>query len=164
MTTQPHYNVLFICEANAGRSLMAEAMLNKMGHGSFNAYSAGKSPANKPHPYAINALRAEGFTTDGLRSKSWDEFLGDNAKHKMDFIITLCDSMREPNCPTKWPGEPIVAHWHFDNPVLMTDEAPELQEHADRVQRELANRIHAFIALPFEQLDRMALHHHIANL
>lgn len=151
------YNVLFLCANNAGRSLMAEAMMQKMGHDKFNAYSAGNNPADVANPMAIAALNAENFDTSHLQPKHWQTFVGEDAP-EMDFIFTLCDDTREDSCPN-WSGDPVTAHWHFADPAQAGDEVAQKDAYS-HVQRELANRIRMFLSLPISHIDRMSKHHH----
>jgi arsenate reductase (thioredoxin) len=115
MTHQP-INVLFLCTHNSARSILAEAILNHIGQGRFKAFSAGSSPREnqQPHPLGLQALREAGISTDGLRSKSWDEFAQPDAPH-MDLVVTVCDNAAGEQCPY-WPGGPAKAHWGYADP------------------------------------------------
>jgi protein-tyrosine-phosphatase len=103
------YNVLFLCTGNSARSILAEAILNRIGGGKFRAFSAGSFPKGKVHPHALALLERLGYPTGDLRSKSWDEFAVDGAP-ELDFIFTVCDNAANEVCPV-WPGRPVTAHW-----------------------------------------------------
>src|ERR1700734_4217154 len=122
-----HYNVLFLCTGNSARSIMAEAILNHKGKGGFTAYSAGSHPSGAPRPEALKQLESAGISTEGLRSKSWDEFATPNAPH-MDFVFTVCDNAENEVCPF-WPGQPITAHWSVADPAAIAG-SPETIERA----------------------------------
>ncbi len=156
--SHPVYNVLFLCKTNAARSLMAEVMMNHWGHGHFQAFSAGSQPAAAPHPTALGILQAEGFATEHLRSKNWQEYVGEDAP-QMDFIFTLCDEMEADACPA-WPGEPVTGFWHFANPVQPDADPAAEQAAFAQVQMQIANRIRLFLSLPEGTLAQMAHHPH----
>src|SRR5438045_9346352 len=107
--TNNHYNVLFLCTGNSARSILAEAILNAKHNPSFTAFSAGSHPSGKVRPEAIARLQAAHIPVDGLRSKSWDEFVKPDAP-KLDFVFTVCDNAANEVCPF-WPGQPMTAHW-----------------------------------------------------
>lgn len=152
------YNVLFLCEDNAARSLMAEAMMKKMGHKHFNVYSAGLHPAEQPNPMALDVLLKEGFHTDKLKPKRWQQFVGDGAP-EMDFVFTLCQKTRDESSFEVFAGDPVTAHWHFADPHNESC-LDEQRKAFSKVQRELANRIRMFLSLPNNHIDKMAMHHH----
>ncbi len=160
--TEPVYNVLFICTGNSARSIIAEAILNKEGHGRFLAYSAGSHPAGSVNPHALTLLKTLGYDTAAFRSKSWDEFAASGAP-EMDFIFTVCDDAAGESCPV-WPGHPASAHWAVTDPAKVTGTAAEIAEAFDETYRLLANRIAAFVSLPLEKLDHAALHKHLSDI
>lgn len=147
------YNVLFLCTGNSARSILAEAAMNKLGAGRFHAYSAGSFPKGEVHPVALGLLSSMGFRTDGLRSKSWDEFARPGAP-EIDFIITVCDNAAGEMCPA-WPGHPMTAHWGIEDPAAV--EGDGQVEAFQQAMRYLSNRISLFLALPSESHDRTAL-------
>ncbi len=149
------YNVLFLCTGNSARSIMAEAILNRLGAGRFKAYSAGSHPKGEIHPSAVAILEKSGFLTDGFRSKSWDEFARPGAP-PLDFVFTVCDDAAKEQCPY-WPGQPMTAHWGQPDPAAV--EGTEVEKHlafADAF-RMLYNRISIFTALPMKSLDQLSL-------
>ena len=149
------YNVLFLCTGNSARSILAEAMLNKEGKGRFRAFSAGSQPKVEPNRLALQVLRETDYPTEGLRSKSWDEFAAPGAP-PLDFVFTVCDNAAGEACPY-WPGQPVTAHWGIEDPAAV--EGPDMQRKTAFVtaQRYLTNRIAAFVALPLASLDQVAL-------
>ena len=151
--TDKIYNVLFLCTGNSARSILAEALLNRMGQGRFRAYSAGSFPKGKVHAQTLALLDELGFETEGLRSKSWDEFSGPDAP-KLDFIFTVCDNAAGETCPA-WPGKPMTAHWGIEDPAAV--EGPGQREAFERALHYLSNRISLFLALPHESIDEMAM-------
>ncbi len=149
------FNVLFLCTGNTARSILAESILRHDGGERFQAFSAGSQPKGQVHPLALKLLRAEGFPTDGLRSKSWEEFASPDAPH-IDFIFTVCDNAAGEVCPI-WPGTPMTAHWGVDDPAAV--EGTLVQQEAAFVNafKQLRRRISVFTALPFASLDHLAL-------
>ncbi len=151
--TQRVFNVLFLCTGNSARSILAESLLNHLGGGRFRGYSAGSFPKGAIHPMSITLLRSLGLPTEGLRSKSWDEFAAAGAP-EMDFVFTVCDQAAGEVCPI-WPGKPVTAHWGVPDPAAV--EGSEA-EHAFRsALRALENRIRLFVSLPIDKLDRLAV-------
>lgn len=147
------YNVLFLCTGNSARSILAEALLNRAGGELFRAYSAGSFPKGDVHPMALQVLREAGHSTDGLRSKSWDEFAEPGAP-QMDFVITVCDNASGETCPI-WPGHPLTAHWGIQDPAKVE---PARQSDAFfTAMTYLKTRISLFTALSLETIDEMAL-------
>lgn len=147
------YNVLFLCTGNSARSILAEALLNRDGQGRFLAYSAGSFPKGEVHPMALRLLTELGFVTDGLRSKSWDEFAAPDAP-ELDFIFTVCDDAAGEVCPI-WPGHPVSAHWGIEDPGRVEGEGQ--RQAFVTAMAQLRNRIAPFLALPIEAIDRMSL-------
>jgi protein-tyrosine-phosphatase len=149
------YRVLILCTGNSARSILAEALLNKLGAGRFVAYSAGSQPKGKVHPLALELLRERGYAVDHFRSKSWDEFSMPTAP-RLDFIFTVCSNAAAETCPI-WPGHPATAHWGVDDPAAASGSHDEQRAAFDRAYRELEARIMRFIALPIDSLARDAL-------
>ncbi len=149
------YNVLFLCTGNSARSILAEAVMNHVGQGRFRAYSAGSTPKGDVHPMTLEALRKVGISTEGLRSKAWDEFATPGAP-KMDFVITVCDNAAGEVCPV-WPGQPMTAHWGIEDPAALEGPAFKQQAAFEDALRFMRNRITAFISLPLTSIDRMSL-------
>lgn len=149
------YNVLFLCTGNSARSVLAECILNREGHGRFKAFSAGSYPKGEVHPYAINHLRQSNFKTDELRSKSWDEFADDGAP-SMDFVFTMCDEAANEVCPI-WPGQPMTAHWGIPDPAAAEGSETEKRAAFAEAFQKLVDRISNFASLPIDSLDRLSL-------
>jgi protein-tyrosine-phosphatase len=145
-------NVLFLCTHNSARSILAEATLNHIGGGRFRAYSAGSSPrANQqPNPLGLQVLQAAGISTDGLRSKSWDEFAGPDAP-RMDLIITVCDNAAGEVCPI-WPGHPATAHWGYADPSETQGTQEQKLEAFRRTLQAIKRRLDLLVSLPPEKL------------
>ena len=156
------YNVLFLCTGNSARSLMAEALINHWGKGRFTGYSAGSMPKGAPHPYTLDLLAKAGLPTDGLRSKSWDEFAQPGTP-VLDFVFTVCDSAAAETCPI-WPGQPMTAHWGITDPAAVDGTEEEKRKAFRTALRELENRIKIFISLRVEGLDRLVLKQHLDKI
>ncbi len=149
------YNVLFLCTGNSARSVMAEAILNKLGQGKFRAYSAGSQPKGKVHPAIIQLLQGLGYDTDGFRSKSWSEFARPGAP-ALDFVFTVCDDAAGEACPV-WPGQPMTAHWGVPDPAAARGSEAEIALAFKDAYRMLNQRIGIFVNLPIRSLDRLSL-------
>jgi len=149
------YNVLFLCTGNSARSVMAEALLNYWGQGRFRAFSAGSKPKGEVHPLTLEALERIHLPTEGVRSKSWDEFSAPSAP-KLDFVFTVCGNAAREQCPF-WPGQPMTSHWGIDDPAAVEGSLEERRRAFNCALRELDARIKLFISLPFASLDKMAL-------
>ena len=149
------YNVLVLCTGNSARSIMAEALINAMGNGRFRAYSAGSHPTGVVNPFAVEQLAALGYPLDTLRSKSWGEFARPGAS-QMDFVITVCDKAAGEVCPV-WPGQPISAHWGFEDPAAVEGDDEVKRRAFAKIFRQITNRVRIFINLPLEKLDTLAI-------
>ena len=154
MADQP-YNVLFLCTGNSARSIIAEAILNKVGGGKFRAYSAGSQPKRQVNPETIRLLRSLGYETEGFRSKSWNEFTAPGAP-KFDFVFTVCDNAAAEACPV-WPGQPMTAHWGVPDPAEASGTPAEIALAFKDTYRMLHQRIAIFTALPLRALDQLSL-------
>ena len=149
------YNVLFLCTGNSARSIIAECLLNRIGRGRFQAFSAGSQPKGEVHPFALQLLQRQNYPIDVLRSKDWAEFSAPDAP-ELDFVFTLCDSAAAEECPV-WPGQPMTAHWGLPDPAAA--DGTEAERHlafADTL-RMLTNRLEIFTSLPLASLDRLSL-------
>ena len=149
------WNVLFLCTGNSARSVMAEGILNHLGKGRFTTYSAGSHPSGKVRPEALKQLEQSGISTEGIRSKSWDEFAGPDAP-KMDFVFTVCDNAAHEVCPV-WPGHPATAHWGVEDPAVVTGTPEEIARAFQEAFVILERRIRLLLALPVTELERMEL-------
>ena len=151
----PAYNILFLCTGNSARSIMAEAILNHKGKPAFTAYSAGSHPSGIPRPEALAQLASAGISTEGLRSKSWDEFATPGAPH-LDFVFTVCDNAANEVCPY-WPGQPMTAHWGIPDPVAVRGTPQEIARAFRDAFTILDRRISLFLALPLATLQQLSL-------
>lgn len=156
MSSSP-LNVLFLCTHNSARSILAEATLNHIGGGRFKGFSAGSSPREnqQPHPIGLQTLRNAGIATDGLRSKSWDEFALSDAPH-MDLIITVCDNAAGEVCPL-WPGKPATAHWGYADPSAGDGSDAEKAEAFKNTLHAIRGRLDLLVNLPADKLEAMAI-------
>jgi arsenate reductase (thioredoxin) len=158
----PHYNVLFLCTGNSARSLLAEAILNHKARGIFTAYSAGSHPSGTPRPEALAQLASAGISTEGLRSKSWDEFAAPNAP-QMNFVFTVCDNAANEVCPF-WPGQPMTAHWGIPDPAAVTGSPEAIARTFRDAFIILDRRISLFLALPLATLGQLAIQKEITQI
>lgn len=156
------YDVLFLCTGNSARSILAEAILNRLGEGRFRAHSAGSFPKGAVHPLALDLLQRENHPTAALRSKSWDEFAAPGTP-PLDFVFTVCDQAAGEACPV-WPGQPVTAHWGLPDPAAVEGTPAEQRLAFAETYRRLERRIGAFVNLPLASLDRMALQHRLAEI
>ena len=164
MATDKPLNVLFLCTHNSARSILAEGLLNHLGGGRFKAYSAGSSPRDnqRPHPMAIAALEQAGVCTEGLRSKSWDEFGAPDAP-PMDLVITVCDSAAGEACPY-WPGRPATAHWGYADPSQAEGSDEGRQAAFRQTLLAMRQRLERLVNLPPSSLARHALQQSASDL
>ena len=153
-------NVLFLCTGNSARSILAEALLNRDGAGRFSAFSAGSFPKGEVHPMALKVLAEAGLSTEGLRSKSWDEFAAPGAPD-LDFIITVCDNAAGEVCPV-WPGKPITAHWGIEDPAAV--EGPRQRQAFVTAFDHMHDRISRLLALPIDELHPATLRQRLREI
>lgn len=157
---QPLRHVLVLCTGNSARSILGEAILNKLGSGRFRAYSAGSKPKGKVHPCALHLLREKGYATDSLRSKSWDEFSGKDAT-EMDIVITVCGNAANETCPV-WLGSPLTVHWGQEDPAAVSEK--QQQAAFEQAYSILSQRMQALIDLPIESLPTAELKEKLQNI
>jgi arsenate reductase len=157
-------NVLFLCTGNSARSILAEALANSLavGKGKFRAYSAGSHPKGAPHPMALELLEQSRIPTDGLRSKSWDEFAKPDAP-AMDFVVTVCDQAAGEQCPC-WPGQPVTAHWGMPDPAAVEGTQEQTRRAFSDTASMLRWRIELLASLPLEKLGRLSLEKQIRDI
>jgi arsenate reductase (thioredoxin) len=156
------YNVLFLCTGNSARSIMVESILRAMGGGRFGAHSAGSRPTGTANRYALEYLQKSHLPTDGLRSKSWDEFARPEAP-RLDFIFTVCDNAAGEICPV-WSGRPTTAHWGIPDPAAVEGSDEDKRKAFAQASGTLLDRIRAFISLPLARLDRLSLQRRLSEL
>jgi arsenate reductase len=157
-----HFNVLFLCTGNSARSIMAEAIMNFKGRPNFTAYSAGSQPSGAVSPEAIAQLQSAHLPTEGLRSKSWQEFAQPNAP-KLDFVFTVCDNAAKEVCPI-WPGQPLTAHWGVPDPAAVTGTPDEIERAYRSAFMTLERRIDLFLSLPLATVGKLAIESEIRNI
>jgi len=158
----PHYNVLFLCTGNSARSIMAEAIMNHKGAPHFTAYSAGSHPAGFVRPEAVRQIEAARLSTEGLHSKSWNEFSKPNAP-PLSFVFTVCDNAAKEVCPF-WPGQPLTAHWGIPDPAAVQVTVEEIERAFKTAFAALDRRISLFLCLPLATLDTFALQKEIDEI
>jgi arsenate reductase len=156
------FNALFLCTGNSARSIMAEAILNKLGVGKVRAYSAGSQPKGEVHPETLRLLQSLGYDTSGFRSKSWQEFAKPGAP-SLDFAFTVCDNAAGEACPV-WPGQPMTAHWGISDPAQAKGTEAEIALAFKNAYRMLHRRIAIFTALPLHALDKLALQNKLKEI
>ena len=162
MTAQRPYNVLFLCTGNSARSILAESLLNALGKGRFRGFSAGSFPKGQVHPLALELLKRMNLPSEGLRSKSWDEFATPDAP-ALDFIFTVCDNAAGEVCPI-WPGKPMTAHWGIADPAAVEGSDLDKAFAFRKAVKELETRIKLFVALPIESLDAPTLREKLRSI
>ena len=156
------YNALFLCTGNSARSILAEVLLNRLGRGRFRAFSAGSHPRGHVHPFTLRLLEELRESTEGLRSKSWDEFANPGSP-ELDFVFTVCSKAAGEECPV-WPGQPVTAHWGIDDPAAAEGSELERLRAFRRAYNELQTRIRLFTSLRLELLDRLALQRELTKI
>jgi arsenate reductase len=156
------YNVLFLCTGNSARSILAEAILNHKAKGAFTAYSAGSHPSGMVRPEALRQLELAGLSTEGLRSKSWDEFAAPDAP-KMSFVFTVCDNAANEACPF-WPGQPMTAHWGIPDPVAVKGTSEEKERAFRDAFSILDRRISLLLSLPLSTLEQLAIQREVDKI
>jgi arsenate reductase (thioredoxin) len=149
------YNVLFLCTGNSARSILAESIMNRLGKGRFRAFSAGSHPNGRVNPFALALLSQLDFPTEGLRSKSWDEFATVQSPH-LDFVITVCDNAAGEVCPY-WPGHPMTAHWGIPDPAAVQGTDVDKSLAFRQAFKAMETRIKLFLSLPIASIDQMRL-------
>jgi arsenate reductase len=162
MKMKGRYNVLFLCTGNSARSIMAEAILNQKGKPNFTAYSAGSHPTGIVRPEALQQIELARMPTDGLRSKSWDEFAQPGAP-ALNFVFTVCDRAAQEVCPI-WPGQPMTAHWGVPDPAAVQGTAEDIARAFRDAFVALDRRISLFLCLPLSSLDKLALQREIDRI
>jgi protein-tyrosine-phosphatase len=155
--TDKTINVLFLCTHNSARSILAEALLNHLGQGRFKGFSAGSSPRDnqQPNPLGLQTLQKAGISTDGLYSKSWDEFALPDAPH-MDLVITVCDNAAGEVCPF-WPGQPATAHWSYSDPSAGDGTDEQKLEAFRQTLHAIRHRLELFVNLPVTSVTKLML-------
>src|SRR5580693_4345797 len=158
----PHYNVLFLCTGNSARSIMAEGILNRKGKPNFTAYSAGSQPTGKVRPEALKQLELAKLPTEGMRSKSWEEFSRTGAP-PLHFVFTVCDNAAAEVCPV-WPGQPMTAHWGVPDPAAVKGTPEQIEKAFRDAFLLLDRRISLFLALPLSSLEKLAIQKEIDQI
>jgi protein-tyrosine-phosphatase len=155
-------NVLFLCTHNSARSIIAEAVMNRLGMGKFKGYSAGSQPSGRVHPFAMDLLQKLNYDTSALRSKNWEEFAAPGAP-QLDFVFTVCDNAANEVCPY-WPGQPMSAHWGLPDPSAYEGSETERRVAFADTHRMLYQRISIFTNLPLPSLDKLSLQRHLDEI
>ena len=162
MTNAQPLNVLFLCTHNSARSIIAEAIMNRLGMGKFKGYSAGSQPSGRVHPYAMDLLQKLNYDTSALRSKSWEEFTAPEAP-QLDFVFTVCDNAANEVCPV-WPGQPMSAHWGLPDPSAYEGTETERRVAYADTHRMLYQRIGIFTNPPLASLDKLSLQRRLDDI
>lgn len=155
------FNILFLCTGNSARSQLAEAVATTLSHGRFLGHSAGTkhTKGDDIHPMVVELVHDMGYSTKQMRKKDWDEYASPDAP-EMDFVITLCDEVVKEKCP-KWKGDPISAHWSLPDPTKIAGSEEDIREAFIKCEMNLRSRLDLLLDLPIEDLDKMAIHHHV---
>ena len=161
MSSKP-FNVLFLCTGNSARSIIGEAIMNRVGAGKFKGYSAGSMPKGEVHPLTLKLLRQLNYDTTTLRSKPWDEFAAPDAP-RLDFVFTVCDNAANETCPI-WPGQPMSAHWGVPDPAAVGGTDTEKALAFAETYRMLNSRISIFTSLPLDSLDKLSLQRRLEDI
>ena len=156
------YNVLFLCTGNSARSIIAEALVNHLGHGRFRGYSAGSFPSGRVHALALEVIAPLSTSAGAPRSKRWDEFAEPGAP-LMDFIFTVCDNAAGEVCP-QWPGHPMTAHWGIADPASARGSDDEQRRAFELAMLQLKRRIELFLCLPLDSIESLALQHQLNDI
>jgi arsenate reductase (thioredoxin) len=156
------YNVLFLCTGNSARSILGEALINHWGRGKFRGFSAGSHPKGQVHPIALQLLTQMKLSTEGLRSKSWDEFAAPAGPH-LDFVFTVCDNAAGEVCPY-WPGQPMTAHWGLEDPAAVEGSEKDKWLAFRKTFSQLESRIKILTSLPIATLDRIKLQERLDSI
>jgi len=158
------FNVLFLCTGNSARSILAEAVMNDLsiGRGKFKGYSAGSHPKSAVHPLTLELLRHSHLSTEGLRSKSWDEFARPDSP-PLDFVVTVCDQAAGEVCPY-WPGQPMTAHWGMPDPAAVEGTDEHKRKAFAETLMLLRRRVELFASLPLGKLDRLTLQKSVSEI
>lgn len=160
--SEKRYNVLFLCTGNSARSILAEAILGRLGRGRFISCSAGSQPKGQVHPYTLDLLRSLNYDTAFARSKDWSEFEGPGAPD-LDFVFTVCDNAANETCPV-WPGQPMSAHWGVPDPAAAEGTEAEKRLAFAEAYRMLEARISVFTSLPLSSIDRLTLQKRLSQI
>jgi arsenate reductase len=155
MTPDRAFNVLFLCTGNSARSVLAEAILNHLGRGRFQAFSAGSHPAGRVNPLTLELLEKNHLPVTELASKSWDEFAKPDAP-VLDFVFTVCDNAAGEVCPV-WPGQPMTAHWGIEDPAAVEGDEDAKRTAMSSAFHRLNRRISLFVSLPLAKLNAISL-------
>lgn len=156
------YNVLFLCTGNSARSIMAEALATTLSNGQLKGFSAGSHPNGVVNPFAIEQVKKTGYPIDNLRSKSWEEF-AQAAAPTMDFIITVCDNAAGEICPV-WPGQPISAHWGFEDPAAIMGTDEEKRYMFEKIFLQIKSCIDKLVELSLHTLDTSTIQREIKTI
>ena len=156
------YNILILCTGNSARSILAEAMLGRMGAGKYRAFSAGSFPKGEVNPGAVRLLGHQGFDLGKFSSKSWNGFTGQDAPD-IDLVITVCGNAAGEACPV-FPGTPLRAHWGLPDPADASGDTEEIDAAFAETWHLLEMRIKAFLDINLGNPDRAATQRALAEI